>query len=578
MWITRSECAPRTLGTVMRRALARALTALFMLALASIWTVAPAQSAEPLKLDAQITDQAGVLGKRGPEVQQALDRFFERTGDRMYVVYVSSFDDQTPTEWAAATAKKSAIGPTDVLLVFASQQRSFGHQVNDPDLSGTDLAGVDENQIRPALRDDDYAKATIDAAEAYGDLAAQGPLPWGWIVSGLLAAGLAFYVYVLRSRRRFEHTHHVLDEHGNPVDPADILTLDEIDRTSAAALVAVDDALLTSADDVARATAQRGEAATHDYAATVTEGRAAIDDAFRRRRKLDKLIAKGKSDEQTERKWRKRASRILTACETIDASLDAQTEAFDHTRDLKHTADALLSALEPEVAEATARLDAARETYALLPTKAARPVDGNVELATHLLRAATRQLEKRTDEPATRVRAVEDALATANELLTAVDQAERDSAEPARRVAATERYVASRRGAVGVQARTLRSAARRALDAAEADPDADPATIEAALDQAAKFADLGLEAAILDVAAWQRGREASENAFGRRFDALVLAGILVDETDRGGLRTLLGGSSHGGGSGAPYRGIEHGAIRTAGSFGGTTTRGRRGGF
>jgi hypothetical protein len=562
----------------MRRALAGALTAVATLGSVAVWTIAPATAVEPIDLNQQITDKAGVLGEREPEVQQALDRFFDRTGNRLYVVYVPDFGGDTAAEWAAKTAEKSSLGRTGVLLVFATKNRAFGHVAADPDLTEKGLDAVDSDQIKPALRNDDYAKATIDAAEAYGDLAAQGPLPWGWIVSAIAVALLALLVYVRRSRRRFEATHHVLDEHGNPVDPADILTLAEIDRNSAAALVAVDDALLTSADDVRRAAEQRGESAVAPFATVVTEGRSALDDAFRRRRKLDKLVAGGKTDDETERKWRKRASRILATCEQVDGSLDAQTEAFDETRDLKSSASELLDALEPQVAQATQRLDAARETYALLPTRAATSVEGNVELATHLLRAAARQLEKRNDEAPTRVRAVEDALTTANGLMDAIEEAEahRDGADAAWRVESLERYVASRRGAVGVRARTLRSEARRQLTAAQ---DGDPATAESALARAAAYAEEGLRAAADDVAAWQRGREASDDRFGRRFDALVLAGILVDETDSGGLKTLLGGFSHGGGSGAPYRGVEQGGtLRTAGSFGGTTTRGRRGGF
>ncbi|HUQ00619.1 MAG TPA: TPM domain-containing protein [Aeromicrobium sp.] len=563
----------------MRRALAGALTTLVMLASVAVGGIAPAAAVDPLKLKQQITDTAGALGNREPQVQEALDRFFDRTGSRLYVVYVPDFGSSTPAEWAAETAKKSSVDRTGVLLVFATKTRSFGHMSGDPDLTADGLDAVDSAQIRPALRNDDYAKATIDAADAYGDLAAQRPLPWGWIVTAIAVGLLVLLVYVRRSRRRFEHTHHVLDEHGNPVDPADILTLDEIDRTSAAALVAVDDALLTSAADVLRAAEQLGEPAVEPFALVVAAGRAAIDDAFRRRRKLDKLVAKDKTDDQTERKWRKRASRILATCEQVDGSLDANTATFDEMRDLKGTAAGLLDALEPGVAEATQRLETVRETYALLPTRAAAAVQGNVELATHLLRAATRQLEKRDDEAPTRLRAVEDALTTANELMDAVDEAEahqgRSDAEWW--VDALERYVASRRGAVGVRARTLRSEARRHVMAAhETD---DPAAAEAAGGRAKQLAESGLAAAAEDVAAWQRGREESADPFGRRFDALVLAGILVDETDSGGLKTLLGGFSHGGGSGAPYRGIgQDGTLRTAGSFGGTTTRGRRGGF
>ena len=566
----------------MRRALAGALTAVTLLGLG--WIGAPASATDPPAIDQQITDEADVLGDRRPEVQRAVDRFFERTGDRLYVAYVPSFDSATPAEWAAATAEKSDLGPSAVYLVFATNTRSFGHFATDPKFTPDGLDAVDRDQIRPALRNDDYAKATIDAAEAYGDLAEARPLPAAWIVSGIGIALLALLFAVRRSRRRFEHTHHVLDEHGNPVDPADILTLEEIDRTSAAALIAVDDALLTSATDVAHAAKQRGDAAVQPFADAVTEGRAAIDDAFRRRRKLDKLIAKGRTDEESERKTRKRASRILAICEQVDAALDAGTAEFDKMRDLRAAADGLLDALALQVAAATDRLTSAKETFALLPTRAAATVDGNVELAENLLRSAARQLEKRRDAAPVRLRAIEDALVTAAELIDDVAAAEAHASDDdtlatiARRVEETERFVASRRGAVGVRARAFRSEARRHLTAAQSS-EADPAVPDSSLRRAAELADLGLQAAREDVAAWLRGREASDDPFSRTFDALVLAGILVDETESGGLKALLGGPSHGGGSGAPYRGIEpEGTLRTPGCYGGTTTRGRWGGF
>jgi hypothetical protein len=564
----------------MRRALAGALTVVAMLG----WLAAPASATDPLDIDQQITDQADVLGDRQPDVQRALDRFFDRTGDRLYVVYVPSFGSATPAEWAAATAEKSDLGPSVVLLVFATKTRAFGHVAADPKFTADGLDAVDRDQIRPALRDDDYAKATIDATEAYGDLAEAQPLPWAWIVSAIGVALLVLLFLVRRSRRRFEHTHHVLDEHGNPVDPADILTLEEIDWTSAAALAAVDDALLTSAIDVAHATKQRGEAAVQPFAAAVAEGRAAIDDAFRRRRKLDKLVAKDRSDEESGRKWRKRASRILAVCEQVDAALDAGTAEFDRMRDLRPAADSLLDELAPRVAAATGQLARTKETYALLPTRAAAAVEGNVELAENLLQAATRQLEKRHEAAPVRLRAIEDALLTATNLMDAVAAAEAHQSDGdtpegvARRVEDTERFVASRRGAVGARARTFRSEARRHLTAAQSS-EVDAAVAASSLSRAAGFADLGLKAAREDVAAWLRGRDASDDPFSRTFDALVLAGILVDETESGGLKTLLGGSSHGGGSGTPYRGIEHeGTLRTPGCYGGTTTRGRWGGF
>lgn len=552
----------------------RAALCVFLLAVGS-----PAAAAEPFELTKQITDRADVLGDGEGDVRLALDRFYERTGLRMHVVYVDSFDGLAPDQWASQTANLSGLPNKDVLLVFAEKSRSTGHVTANPDLPRDELQRIDELRIAPALRNDDYTKATVDAAQAYGDIAEDAALPWAWIVSVLAAIGLLVWVLVLRQRRRFDHTHHVLDEHGRPVDPAFILTLPEIDATSAAALIAVDDALYTAADDVRRAAEQLGADLVAPFQAVVDEGRQKLDEAFHIRHKLDKLVARGAPDDDAERKWRKRASRIIKWCEEVDASLDAHTAAFDEARDLKKTADSRRRALSDEVEQLAARLPAVRNEFAELPTRHAWPVTGNVELAAALLGAATKQLSEGRDHAATRVRVAEDAASTAARLLDAVSDTARQPTVEDTGVLVTdaELYVATRRGAVGVKARTLRSEARRHLRLADTADDAEQ--LSARLRSAAADARQSLESAIADVTNWQASRAAHDERHGRKFDSLVLAGVLVDETDSGGLRSLLGGASHGGGSGAPYRGIESGGTqRTAGSFGGTTTRGRHGGF
>ncbi len=545
-----------TIGNVMRRTIAGVLTAAVVL---GGGLISPASAVDPIDIKQAITDEHDVLGDRRDDVQKAIEQFYNQTGYQLYVVYVPSFGEGGAQEWAEKTADKSDLGKHTVLLTFSTKDRAFGHVTANPDLTPANLLMVDRTKIVPALSDSDYPKATIGAINAYGDLATEDPLPWGWIVTAILLALLVLLIFVRRSRTRFEHTHHVLDEHGNPVDPATILTLDEINTASAAALMGVDDALLTSAADVARAGDQLGEVAVQAYAATVAEGRAALQEAFRLRHKLDKLIAKGDLDDESERKWRNRAARILSICEEVDTALDAHVNAFDEARDLKHRADALLDALAPQVDAGFNRMHGAGDS-------------ADAELADNLLRASAAQLEKRNHEPATRVRAIEDAVAAASQLL---DSHPDDGLAAA--VAAAETFVETRRGAVGVRARTYRSVARRHFEAALAGDD--PELIEASRTRAAKFAQLALVTATEDVAQWQSARAAHDERHGRKFDALVLAGILVDETRGGGLGSWLGGSSHGGGSGAPYRGIENGGtLRTAGSFGGSTTRGRRRGF
>jgi len=135
--------------------------------------------------------------------------------------------------------------------------------------------------------------------------------------------------------------------------------------------------------------------------------------------------------------------------------------------------------------------------------------------------------------------------------------------------AVVDEYITTHRAAVRAPARARLSEAGRHLssgDTAEADR-----LIEAAR-----------KAAESDVADWT-GRQETRGDRRRspNIETLVLGGILVKPIGRnglGGIGSLLGGSTHGGGSGEPYGGSERpGSTRTPGSFGGTRTRGRRGG-
>src|SRR5688500_12652633 len=92
--------------------------------------LAPASADDPIDVTRQITDRAGVLGGQQPEVRQALDRFFDRTGLQLFVVYVPTFGDLTGSEWAAKTAEKSELGRGDVLLVMATKDRAYGYRTD----------------------------------------------------------------------------------------------------------------------------------------------------------------------------------------------------------------------------------------------------------------------------------------------------------------------------------------------------------------------------------------------------------------------------------------------------------------
>ena len=145
------------------------------------------------------------------------------------------------------------------------------------------------------------------------------------------------------------------------------------------------------------------------------------------------------------------------------------------------------------------------------------------------------------------------------------------------KVKGVSEFIATRRGAVGAQARTRLSEAARHLDAAQQKLATDQVATGAALAEAEKLADEAQRLADADVAGWNTQVKPTRDSTSG-FESMVLGGILVEALEQGGLSEVLGGSSHGGGSGTPYGGsTHHSSQRTPGSFGGTGTRGRRGG-
>ena len=465
-------------------------------------------------------------GARQPDVRQALDRFFDRTGLQLFVVYVPTFGDLTGAEWAARTSERSGLGNGDVLLAVATKDRAYGYHTDNTTFTADDLETVDRTRILPALGNDDFAGAAIAAADGFGDIAEDEGLPWGGIVLAVVLVLVVGAFLVHRSRRRFERSHHVLDEHGNPVDPAAILDLEELDDVSNRALVAVDDALLTSSDELRHVEAEFGRQQTDGFRFTVDRGRSSMREAFTLRHQLDDATS------TPEARRRKTMSRIIAICEEVDHSLDARAEAFDALRDWNNRVPQMLDGLSDDLEDLVNRR----------PTgQAGRLVDAAQE---QVERARKELADDESKHAVAHARAAEEAVAQATMLLD--DQADTFTA--------VDEYVITHRAAVRAGARTLLSEAGRHLragDEAEAD----------------RLVDGARSAAESDVAAWS-GRQETRGDRRRtpNMEALVLGGILVKPIGRnglGGIGSLLGGSTHGGGSGEPYGGSERpGSTRT----------------
>ena len=324
----------------------------------------PLPTVGPLSLTGEITDQVGALDGSESEVQAALDRLAQDTSLQLYVVYVSDFSGADPVEWAQATAERSGLGAQDVILAVATEARRYA-------LAPESVEGLSSSQVEAAsaaaedaLRDDDWAGAAVATADTLREEATGSGSSGGGgggfgtvLVIGLVVIAALFGVSWLRSRRR-QAAGVAAPGAPAPADELAALPTAELDRRSASALVAVDDAVKASEEELGFAQAQFGPDATGEFETVLADAKAQVTEAFRLRQTLDDNVP------DTEPQVRETATRILQTCAAVSAMLDAQKAGFDHLRDLEAHVEQALESHARSAAALRQRLDPARVTVA----------------------------------------------------------------------------------------------------------------------------------------------------------------------------------------------------------------------
>ncbi|MDI3403569.1 TPM domain-containing protein [Streptomyces sp. B-S-A6] len=418
----------------------------------------PAHADDPVRLSTggQVTDEAGALDDREDTVdavEKALDRLHDDGGVQLFVVYVPDFSGLAARDWADETARRNSLGADDALLAVATQDRQYATSVDqDSPLGDAQLREVARTAIVPALRRHDWAGAAIGAADGYRAVLAGQPVPTPRITPGpadpepgsdrvtgdlilpivvVVGAGaLAAYAYTRRKRRAATRTTPHGGERRPPAAP-----LDELDAEARRLLVATDDAVRTSTEELGFARAQFGDEAVAPFAAALTYAGAELTAAFRLRQRLDDATP----ENDTTR--RRMLEEIVSRCTTADRRLDDESAAFDALRDLeKHAPDALAHA-EEEFRQITARADTAAATLTALTNRyadsASAPVAGHVDEARERLAFADDRLAPAREcvaagdngRAAVHLRAAEGALDQAATLVDAVDRLAQEIAE-----------------------------------------------------------------------------------------------------------------------------------------------------
>jgi len=442
---TRSLRAAQLLATV------AALSVLGLVGALAAPAVALVPAVAPFHVNERITDQVGALGPATADVTTHLDALTKDTVYDLYVVFVDNFSGASGSAWADDTAIASGLGTEDVLLAVAVTERSYGLSVADKaQLTDAQLRHLRTDLIEPRLSAEDWSGAVIAAADGLraaasgadtGGTSTSGgtSAPSSSSTSGLLVLLVVVLVVVFGglviwalTRRRSGAAGAMAGpgapRRGRP-DGLDALPTAELNSRASSALVAIDDAITSSEQELGFAQAQFGLEATTQFSAALADAKTQVSGAFRLRQELDD------STPETEPEARRMMLGIVDTCAAVSASLDAHSEEFEKLRDLQARAPEVLAGDEQRAGEVAARVAPARTTLAGLaatyPAAALASVSANPDHAESLLAGAREQITRgRTaldggDRAAAvgAARAAEAGIAQAATLLDAVDRA-----------------------------------------------------------------------------------------------------------------------------------------------------------
>lgn len=427
------------------------------LGLVALAPAATAFAGDPVSLDGRyIVDESGVLGSDQSRVQDALDNLATERGVNLFVVYTDEFTNPSDRQaWASDVAQINQFGTNDVLLAVATDDRVYQLSVDsDFALSDNQLATIENDDIVPALRNDDWAGAAIGAAQGIDrelgggggggdgggatDSTLMGVGGFIWLIAILIVVAVAalLAVFLIRRRRKIDAT---VNQEAAVAGP----TQKELDQRVGAVLIDLDDAVTTSTQELGFAVAQFGPEATKSFSTVLAEVKSSLSQAFALKQKLDDAVP---DTDEERRAW---SEQIIALCDEAADKLDDQADAFTALRDVERDPAPVLETAEAELAALAGVGTEAREGLARLGRNYDAPalltVSGSVEQADSLRAFAENELGAAsasitagdTAQAALHIRNARQAVAQAHTVIDAITTLEANLAQASDALAAT---------------------------------------------------------------------------------------------------------------------------------------------
>lgn len=434
----------------------RSAAALVTAAVMGLLTLGPAAGAEePINLPGPVTDRAEVLSDaERTQVQERIGQLQQDTGLQLFVVFVDEFHDASGAsvngpDWARLTSEASGLGHGDLVLAVAIDQRAYGLGDIGATMSQQALQRVQLQEVEPRLAQDDWAGAAQAAVDGFereaagssgGSISSDRPVrtpstgglgsfPGALFLPLLVGCGaMAVVAAAGRSQRRSRGS-----GTGGP-SAAPGVSLQDLERASAEALVGMDNAVRSAEEELAFAEAQFGRQRTGAFREVLERARSAAREAFSLRQQLDD------EDREPDDVRRAMLARIVDLTGQARRTLDEHTQEFATLRSLQDRAPQFLEDLAERARETRDRLPAAQQEVRGLaarhPQEALGTVRTHLEQATDLLGSADgfivagRQSLERDDRPSAvaAARAAEESIGQAASLLDSISRADADLA------------------------------------------------------------------------------------------------------------------------------------------------------
>lgn len=425
-----------------------------------------------------VVDQADVLSSsEESRLESEVAQLRQDTGESLYVVYVDQFPNGDRA-FVQDFADTNSLSTNDTVLAIAVETRRYaldaadGSQLNamQDDITRTyvtpslqkNTTGDTPDWLAPAVAAvqgvDDAADGTLDGrGESGQEYTPDGALPQGEgggattgsdsgsgaagaLTGGLVAAGLGAGGYLVwkRSRKdpaRTPERGQVASAPAAPKDPLDEMPLEELHAKAGSKLVAADDAIRSSEQEVGFAEAAYGADAIATFKEDIATAKEHMRASFQLQQQMEDDIP---DTEEDQRRWLKE---IIGRCDEVGAALAAHQKEFEQLRDLENRVPDALGELGSAVPAAEEKVTEAEQTLVRLHSSyadsALAEVGDNAEQARERLDFVRTAEEKaRTswdagDRPtaALAVRAAEEALDQVRTLTEAVRRAEGTLAE-----------------------------------------------------------------------------------------------------------------------------------------------------